>query len=73
MYTKDSYFLISQINLMIAMPTLIIYFQSLISQKLVGVFKQTSSTFASTMKTLCTKNFVIMGYILTEVNNKVFI
>ena len=54
------------ISLMLATPTKIMKFQSPISQKLVREFKRTVSMFHSTKKSMCTKNFMFIGCILSE-------
>ena len=51
---------------MLATPTKIMKFQSPISQKLAREFERTGSMFYSTKKSICTKNFMLIGRILSE-------
>ena len=66
--------LITNISLMLATPTKILKFESPISQKLVREFKRTvSSMFYSTRTSICSKNFVFIGCMLSELQKAGFI
>ena len=54
------------ISLMLATPTKIMNFQSPICQKLARVVEQSGSMFYSTRTSICTKKFILIGHILSE-------